>query len=179
MEDITDDPIPVNDSFPDEQLVVVKVQSHSDPWFVDYANFIVAKFLPPGFTFQQRKKFFTDLRHYFWDDPHLYKEGADRIVRRCIPEHDQEDILRQCHDSPYGIHHAGERTALEDKFYEIQAQIYDLQNQNCEYELKFLHMGLATECRILETKMSFETGKPLPWKLFAKENMINKNKDEE
>src|SRR4051812_42739384 len=34
MEDIPHDPIPVNDSFPDEQLAVVKVQSHSDPWFV-------------------------------------------------------------------------------------------------------------------------------------------------
>ena len=33
MEDIPHDPIPVNDSFPDEQLAVVKVQSHSDPWF--------------------------------------------------------------------------------------------------------------------------------------------------
>ena len=93
MEDIPHDPIPVNDNFPDEQLAVVTVQSHSDPRFADYANFIVAKFLPPGFTFQQRKKFFTDLRHYFWDDPHLYKEGADGIVRRCIPEHEQQDIL--------------------------------------------------------------------------------------
>src|ERR1043165_1783865 len=111
MEDIPHDPIPVNDSFPDEQLAVVKVQSHSDPWFADYANFIFAKFLPPGFTFQWRKKFFTDLRHYFWDDPHIYKEGADEIVRRCIPEHEQQEILRQCHDSPYGGHHAGERTA--------------------------------------------------------------------
>ena len=52
MEDIPHDPIPVNDNFPDEQLAVVKVQSHSDPWFADYANFIVAKFLPPGLTFQ-------------------------------------------------------------------------------------------------------------------------------
>src|SRR3954470_8157676 len=111
MEDITDNPIPVNDSFPDEQLVVVKVQSHSDPWFVDYANFIVAKFLPPGFTFQQRKKFFADLRHYFWDDPHLYREGADGIMRRCIPEHEQKDIPRESHGNPYGRHHAGDRTA--------------------------------------------------------------------
>ena len=86
MEDIPHDPIPVNDSFPDEQLAVVKVQSHTDPWFADYANFIVAKFLPPGFTFQQRKKFFTD-------DPHLYKEDADGILRRCIPEHEKKDIL--------------------------------------------------------------------------------------
>ena len=75
MEDIPHDTIPVNDNFPDEQLAVVKVQSHSDPWFTDYANFIIAKFLPPGLKFQQRKKFFTDLRHYFWDDPHLFKEG--------------------------------------------------------------------------------------------------------
>src|SRR4051812_25974523 len=44
--------------------------------------------------------------------------------------------------------------ALDKKLYEIQAQIYDLQNQNCEYELKFSRMGLATECRIPETKMS-------------------------
>ena len=101
MEDIPHDPIPVNDSFPDEQLPVVKI-------------------LPLGFTFQQRKKFFTDLRHYFWDDPHLYKEGADGIVRRCIPEHEQKDILRQCHDSLYGGHHAGDRTAhkvLQSGFY--------------------------------------------------------------
>src|ERR1041384_3009899 len=71
--------------------------------------------------------------------------------------------------------------ALEDKIYEIQIQIYDLQNKNCEYELKFSRMGLATDCRIFETQMSFETGEPLPWKRFAKENMVNfnKNKSEE
>ena len=70
---------------------------------------------------------------------------------------------------------------LEEKLYGMQAQIYDLQNQNCEYELKFSRMGLATECRILETQMSFKTGEPLPWKHFARENMVNfnKNKNEE
>src|SRR4051812_718280 len=44
MEDIPHDPIPVNDSFPDEQLAVVKVQSHSDPWFADYANLSLQSF---------------------------------------------------------------------------------------------------------------------------------------
>src|SRR3954466_11638146 len=63
MEDIPHDPIPVNVSFPNEQLDVVKVQSLSEPWFADYANFIAAKFLPPGLTFQQRKNFFHDLRY--------------------------------------------------------------------------------------------------------------------
>src|SRR3954464_2973884 len=44
---------------------------------------------------------------------------------------------------------------LEDKIYEIQAQIYDLQNQNCEYELKFSRMGLSTECRIFRDWRTF------------------------
>ena len=44
MEDILHDPIPVNDSFPDEQLAVVKVQSHSGPWFADYANLSLQSF---------------------------------------------------------------------------------------------------------------------------------------
>ena len=66
-------------------------------------------------------------------------------------------------------------TALEEKVLELQGQIYDLHNQNCEYELKFLRMGLAAECRILETEASFETGEPFPWKHFSKDYIINKN----
>ena len=40
-------------------------------------------------------------------------------------------------------------------------------------------MGLAAECRILETEASIETGDPLPLKDFAKNYLINKNTDEE
>src|SRR5664279_2713076 len=32
-------------------------------------------------------------------------------MRRCVPEHEQEEILRKCHNSLYGGHHAGDRTA--------------------------------------------------------------------
>ena len=55
-----------------------------------FSHYIVAKFIPPSFTYQQKKKFFYDLRHYFWDDPHLYKEGVDGIIRHCVPEHEQD-----------------------------------------------------------------------------------------
>ena len=89
--------MPIYDSFPDEQLSVINA-SHAAPW---YANYIVAKFIPPSFTYLQKKKFFDDLRHYFWDDPHLYK-GVEGIIRRCVPEHEQEQILRKCHSEAYG-----------------------------------------------------------------------------
>ena len=40
---------------PDEQLVATNV-SHNTPWYADYANYIVAKYIPPSFTYQQKKK---------------------------------------------------------------------------------------------------------------------------
>jgi hypothetical protein len=46
----------------------------------------------------------------------------------------------------------------------LQAQLYDLQNQNCEYEARFKQMSDAASFRILETKSSFLDGEPLPWK---------------
>ena len=70
-------------------------------------------------------------------------------------------------------------SALETKVFELQGHIYDFQNQNCEYELKFLRMGLSAESRILETEESCVEGGPLPWKRFAKDYLRNKNKDEE
>ena len=60
------------------------------------------------------------MRHYFWDDPHLYKEEVDGVIRRCVPEHEQEHILHKCHSEAYGGHHARDRTAhkvLQSGFY--------------------------------------------------------------
>jgi hypothetical protein len=61
--------------------------------------------MPPHFTSQQRNKFFYDLKHYFWDDTFLYKKSSDGIIRRCVPEFEQQDIIKDCHDSTCGGHH--------------------------------------------------------------------------
>ena len=87
LENVLDDPLPIDDSFPDEQLAAMN-GAHNSPCYADYANYIVAKYLLPIFKYQEKKKIFYDLRHYFWDDPHLYKEGVDGIIRRCVPEHE-------------------------------------------------------------------------------------------
>ena len=47
---------------------------------------------------------------------------------------------------------------LHEKIEHLQAQIYDLQNQNCEYEYRFKRMSLAVDFRILETRSSFYGG---------------------
>ena len=55
LENVLDDPLPINDSFPNEQLAAINV-AHSTPWYADYASYIVAKYLPPSFTYQKMKK---------------------------------------------------------------------------------------------------------------------------
>ena len=55
LENVLDDPLPIDDSFPDEQLAAINV-AHNTPWYVGYANYIVTKYLPPSFTYQQNKK---------------------------------------------------------------------------------------------------------------------------
>jgi uncharacterized coiled-coil DUF342 family protein len=54
--------------------------------------------------------------------------------------------------------------SLHETTKNLQAQLYDLQNQNCEYEDRFKQMSAAASFRILETKSSFLDGEPLPWK---------------
>ena len=46
----------------------------------------------------------------------------------------------------------------------IILEIYDLQNQNCEYEFRFNRMSFGANFRTLETTSSVVDGKPLPWK---------------
>ena len=57
---------------------------------------------------------------------------------------------------------------LHEKIEHLQAQIYDLQNQNCEYEYRFKRMSLAADLRIPETRSSFYDGEPMPWKMADK-----------
>ena len=69
---------------------------------------------------RKRKGFSYDLWHYFWDDPNHHKEGVDGVIRRFVPEHEQEHILHKSHSESYEGHHIGDRTAhkvLQSGFY--------------------------------------------------------------
>nr|GEW59950.1 reverse transcriptase domain-containing protein [Tanacetum cinerariifolium] len=57
------------------------------------------------------KKFFKDVKHYFWDDPYLFRICADQIIRRCVHGQEAYDILKACHEGPIGGHHGANFTA--------------------------------------------------------------------
>ncbi|GKC32027.1 reverse transcriptase domain-containing protein [Tanacetum coccineum] len=62
-------------------------------------------------TTQQKRKFFKDVKHYFWDDPYLFRTCADQIIRRCVHGQEANDILKACHEGPTGGHHSANLTA--------------------------------------------------------------------
>ncbi|GJR21917.1 reverse transcriptase domain-containing protein [Tanacetum coccineum] len=61
----------INEHFPLETLGVIS--SENTPWFADYANYHAGNFIIKGMSTQQKRKFFKDVKHYFWDDPYLFR----------------------------------------------------------------------------------------------------------
>ncbi|KAK1612955.1 hypothetical protein QYE76_036628 [Lolium multiflorum] len=185
LENIAYDPVPVNDSFPNEQLAVIKFCSGSrsimsssgtpkDSFFEDVVNPYVneLKMHPKEFLLVDGELQIKDVQgpkgegsledrmEKLEQEVFNYKKMAERevdifhkIVAELIDGHKKEtsklwdDIL-----------------SLHDTTNKLQAQLYDVQNQNCEYENRFKHISYAASFRIPETKMSFVDGEPLPWK---------------
>nr|GEX99379.1 reverse transcriptase domain-containing protein [Tanacetum cinerariifolium] len=73
------DPKEINEAFPLETLNKVAHNDPSTSWYADLANYHAGNFIINGMTAQQKKKFFKDARHYFWDDPYLFRTCANQI----------------------------------------------------------------------------------------------------
>nr|GEY82043.1 reverse transcriptase domain-containing protein [Tanacetum cinerariifolium] len=91
------DPKEINETFPLESLNIIAQQDPNTPWFADLANYHAGKFIIKGMTTQQKQKFFKDARHYFWDDPYLFRTCPDQIIRCCVAGQEAIDILNACH----------------------------------------------------------------------------------
>ncbi|GJR32851.1 reverse transcriptase domain-containing protein [Tanacetum coccineum] len=116
--DETSDDSDVDDNFPGKTLM--EITTKDTPWFVDFANYLVGDIIPKGMTYQQRNKFFSDLKNYFWKDPYLFKVCSDGMIRRCISGPETRTILNQCHHRPIGGHYGPNTTAkkvLDSGFY--------------------------------------------------------------
>nr|GFA19918.1 hypothetical protein [Tanacetum cinerariifolium] len=94
----------IDDRFPDESIMKMNFDLE-EPWYV------AMKELLNGTTIQEKKKFFSDLKYYFWDDPHLFKVCEDQIIRRCVFGQEAKQILHHCHHRPAGGHHRDNTTA--------------------------------------------------------------------
>ncbi|KAK1692082.1 hypothetical protein QYE76_008779, partial [Lolium multiflorum] len=193
LENIAYDPVPVNDSFPNEQLAVIKVSSRDSPWICFGSRAIMSSSETPKDSSCKDvdNLYMNELRMHpkelllvdgelqikdvqgpkgegsledrmekLEQEVFKYKKMAERevdifhkIVSELIDAHEKETAKLW-----------GDILSLHDTTNKLQAQLYDVQNQNCEYENRFKHISYAASFRIPETKMSFVDGEPLPWK---------------
>ncbi|CAL9021600.1 unnamed protein product, partial [Prunus brigantina] len=105
-----EDPLPIPEAFPDEQLLTIEV---SEPWYADIVNYIVSKQVPSTITRHQCNKLKKMARFYVWDDPYLWKYSPDQIIRRCVHDSEFNSILTFCHTYACGGHFGTQRTALK------------------------------------------------------------------
>ena len=93
---------PINDEFLEESLM----QLEKAPWYAHIANFLTTGEVPTEWKGQDRKYFFAKIHSYYWEKPFLFKYCADQIIRKCVPEEEQQGILNHCHESACGGHFA-------------------------------------------------------------------------
>ncbi|XP_010412429.1 PREDICTED: uncharacterized protein LOC104698719 [Camelina sativa] len=124
-----EDPLPIDDSMPEERLMhitfleemshtightiaysipesirsieLMAIESAELPWYSDFVNYMVCGEIPKDYDAHRKKKFFRDVNNYYWDEPYLYKKGANGLFRRCIAEEEVRGVLEHCHRSAY------------------------------------------------------------------------------
>ena len=85
--------IPIRDAFPDEQLFAVTKLS----WYKHIVNYLVIGSILETWTTQDRRKFFVEVRNFYWDDLYLFKYYPNQILRRCIPNNETLSVIKFCH----------------------------------------------------------------------------------
>nr|GEV04605.1 reverse transcriptase domain-containing protein [Tanacetum cinerariifolium] len=106
----------INETFLLDTLNMVSFRGDaSTPWFADFANYHARNFVVKGMSSQQKNKFFKDVKHYFWDDPFLFKICADQVIQRCVYGKEAIDNLKAYHNGPTGGHHGPNYIAKKGK----------------------------------------------------------------
>ena len=73
IDEVTTQGPEIQEEIPDEKLFNIAKRT----WLAKMANFKAAGALPDDLTWHQKKKFLKDANYFVWDDPYLFKIGAD------------------------------------------------------------------------------------------------------
>ncbi|GKB66058.1 reverse transcriptase domain-containing protein, partial [Tanacetum coccineum] len=91
----------IGDEFPDEHLMALnglKPEINNDePWYADYVNYLIRKIVTTNWTPEKRRRIFSQVKNYFWDEPYAFKLCPDNIMRRCVTGNEISRILPHCH----------------------------------------------------------------------------------
>nr|GFA70298.1 hypothetical protein [Tanacetum cinerariifolium] len=96
----------------------------------DASDFAIGNFVVKRMSSKQKNKFFKDVKHYFWDDPFLFKICAVQVIRRCVHGQEAIDILKACYYGPTEGHHGPNYTVKKisqrDEIPQNSIQVYEI-----------------------------------------------------
>ncbi|GJY03787.1 reverse transcriptase domain-containing protein [Tanacetum coccineum] len=61
-------------------------------------------------TPEKRRRFLSQVKNYFWDEPYAFRLCPNNVMRRCIVGSEILEILAHCHSGPTGGHHSASIT---------------------------------------------------------------------
>jgi hypothetical protein len=102
-----EEPMNLEDNFPDAQLFLVQVV---DEYFTDIIQYLSTWMTPQEFNTAQKKNLVVRATDYQLIVGHMFKMCADSILRRCVIENERPRILAESHEGIEGGHYAGKST---------------------------------------------------------------------
>ncbi|KAL0702271.1 hypothetical protein Bca4012_058393 [Brassica carinata] len=121
--------IPIDEGLPEEQIMAigaviaacetgrkleeVKATEEKEPWYADLVNYLAIGKEPLNLVGYAKKKFYKDVKRYYWDEPYLYILCKDQLYRRVVASEEIDGILTHCHGSSYGGHFATFKTVAK------------------------------------------------------------------
>ena len=70
--------IPINEDFPNEHIFMMCKK----PWYVDIANYLATGRTPSNWSGQDKHRYMTQKRFFFWDEPYLFKYCPGKLKIR-------------------------------------------------------------------------------------------------
>ncbi|GJU93186.1 reverse transcriptase domain-containing protein [Tanacetum coccineum] len=91
-------------------MILKAEPNDNEPWYADYVNYIVGKIVSPKWTPEKRRRVFSQVKNYLWDEPHAFRLCPNNVMRRCVAGNEILEILAHYHSRPTGGHHSASIT---------------------------------------------------------------------
>ncbi|GKC44581.1 reverse transcriptase domain-containing protein, partial [Tanacetum coccineum] len=87
----------IADKFPNGHLMILKTKLKEDEPCTSKLD-------------TEKRRFFSQVKNYFWDEPYAFKLCPDNVMKRCVAGNEILKILAHCHSGPTGGHHSASIT---------------------------------------------------------------------
>ncbi|XP_024033507.1 uncharacterized protein LOC112095634 [Citrus clementina] len=89
------------------------IESIIEEQYANIVNYLTTCEIPCDWSSQNKKKFLTKVKSFYWDDPYLFKYCSDQIFRRCIPDDEVSRVIQFCHSEARSDHFSSKKTAAK------------------------------------------------------------------